>query len=162
MSNKVIFLILSIIFFQTANCELIWGKYQNVNATYCPNPDNLNDKFPKIAQTNLPVTLINGPYNQWCVKQGCGSYEMSTYTVRTPYVQALTGFRVEMEWEWNKPNYTLNNTRLNSVWCVFYNQNDCYFGGHEFGFCHYSKDFISFYAGCGYANMKNMIFKRTN
>lgn len=64
-----------------------------------------------------------------------------------------------MEWERNKPNYTSNDSRLNSARCVYFNQNGCYYEGSEYGFYHYSKDFISFYAGCGYANMKNMTFE---
>lgn len=156
MSKAIVVLILTIIGCTTVNSEIIWGKFHNVNTSYCPNPDNLKDKYPKLEQTSLPVNFINGPYKYFCVKEGCNSYEPSTYTVKTPYVQALTGFRVEMDWEWTKPNYTSNETKLNSNWCVYYNQNNCYLGGAEFGFCHYSRGYISFYAGCGYANMKNI------
>lgn len=145
--------------FKQASLEIIWEKYTNVTINMCPNPADPNfqiSKDPAVFQAELPYQFSNGPYNKWCRKLGCqGGYQMSSYTIRTPYIHSLVGFRAEVEWFWNKANYTTTNgTRLNSVWCVYYNQNHCYSGGTEFGFCHRSNQFnrIEFYATCPFEN----------
>ena len=156
---KSIVLIICLFLIEQVSLEIIWENYQNVTINMCPNPADPNfllSKDPLVFKTQLPHEFSNGPYEKWCRKLGCeNGYQMSSYTIRTPYIHSLVGFRAQVEWFYNKANYTRNDTKLiNSKWCIYYNQNHCYSGGTEFGFCHRVNQYnrIEFYATCPFEN----------
>lgn len=129
----------------------IWGTYNNVSVYICPNPKNLTSKIPIQYQSDLPQTFTNGAYKQWCLKSDGSGLNPPASSLRTPYIKSMNGFRVEMSWTgFKRANYTSNET-LSGEWCVFYNENEAYSGGAEFGFCSNSwareRGFLSFYYG---------------
>jgi len=115
----------------------------------------------------LPQTLENGPYNQWCIKRNCEkppnystSFGPASLSVRTPYTK-MAGFRVQMAWDFQKRAQHVFNE--SSQWCFYYNQDDCYYGGTEFGLCsvYNFKNFV-FYATPPFENIYNPPFQYWN
>jgi hypothetical protein len=136
-----------------------WIEFNQIQLYSCPNPDYPKSKEFLIKNVTMPQTLTHGPYNQWCIKRNCEkppnfetSFGPSSLSIRTPYVNNLAGFRIQMAWDFKKS--ARNNE--SSQWCVYYNQNDCYYAGTEFGFCSvYNFKKLEFYATPPFENIYN-------
>lgn len=113
----------------------------NITVYQCPDP-NKNSTYLSY-KSSLPLTVNTPTKVMWCTKQpsSCGGYEQSGHIIQTPYIQSLAGFKAEIEWNFSDANYT-NQSRARE-WTIFYNENDCYGGGVEFGvlYWHFHKKF---------------------
>lgn len=131
ISSFLIFLVVNTF----TNGEILSGSFSNdITVFQCPNPTTNTSSF--IGKSTLPLYVNTPTRLTWCLKPGCGtasspSYERSGQIIQTPYVQSINGFSSQLVWDFKKINYT--DESKGREWTIFYNQDDCYSGGVEFG-----------------------------
>lgn len=142
--NLIILIIYCLLNTFTNASNLNGAFSDNITVYQCPDRNKNNSHASFIS--SLPLTVNTPTRLTWCTKPGCGkpgnpSYELSGEIIQTPYVQSLSGFKAQIVWDFKKANYTEQSK--SREWTIFYNENDCYDGGVEFGilFWHYFPKF---------------------
>lgn len=110
------------------NCQE-FKSFSDITVFQCPNRATNKDLY--YGNSTLPSSVKTPSKLMWCKKPGCNSYERGGEIIQTPYIQSLSGFSSQIIWDHKKVQYS-NESRLRE-WSLFYNHNDCYDGGIEFG-----------------------------
>ena len=136
--NFIIFLISLLVF---SDSVLSSDLFTNIKAFHCPDPAKNSSQI--YFNASLPFEVFTPSRFTWCQKTWCykGGYESSGQIFQTPYVQSLSGFKADIVWNFKEASYT--NVSRSREWTIFYNENDCYDGGVEFGvlYWHFHKKF---------------------